>query len=96
MNERNPSDATEDFRKNYPAAHSVNRAPAEDRMRLYTLSLLLTADRAKAEQCTTAGLQMSEEDKAAVRDWKHSWARRVVINNALRLIWPHLESGARK
>lgn len=96
MNDRNPSDSIDRFRNNYPTAHAVNRAPAEDRTRVYTLSLLLTADRAKAEQCTTAGLQMSEEDKAAIRDWKHSWARRVVINNALRLIWPQLDSGARK
>jgi hypothetical protein len=94
MNNRNPFDATDDCRKRYTAPYSARRAPAEDRTRLYLLSFLLTADRAKAEQCSVAGLDMSAEDNAAIRDWTHSWARRIVINNALRLIAPHPETGA--
>ena len=94
MNHRNAIPATNDCRKKHTALDTVRRAPAEDRVRLYLLSFLLTADRAKAEQCSVAGLDMSAEDNAAIRDWPHSWARRIVIGNALQLIAPHPETGA--
>jgi hypothetical protein len=92
MNYRNAFSATDDCRNTYARHDTARRAPAEDRTRLYLLSFLLTADRAKAEQCSVAGLDMSAEDNAALRDWPHSWARRIVINNALQLIAPHPET----
>ena len=95
MNHGNAFPAIND-RKNTCAARAIaHRSPAEDRTRLYLLSFLLTADRAKAEQCSVAGLDMFAEDKAAIRDWKHSWARRIVINNALQIIVPHPETETR-
>ncbi len=94
MNYRNASPATDDRRKKYTAHDTARRPTADDRTRLYLLSFLLTADRAKAEQCSVAGLDLSAEDNAAFRDWAHSWARRIVIHNALRLIAPHPETGA--
>ncbi len=69
-------------------------APEEARYRLYLLSFLLTADRAMAEQCTVTGLGLSAEDNAVFRNWAHSWARRIVIHNALRLIAPRFETEA--
>jgi hypothetical protein len=94
MNHRNAIPATNDCRKKHTALDTVRRAPAEDRVRLYLLSFLLTADRAKAEQCLVPGLDLAAEDNAAIRDWAHSWARRIVIGNALRLIAPHPETRA--
>ena len=94
MNYRNAFPATDDGKNKYARHDTARRAPAEDRTRLYLLSFLLTADRAKAEQCSGAGLDMSAEDNAAIRDWPHSWARRIVIGNALQLIAPHPETGA--
>jgi hypothetical protein len=94
MNCRNAYPVTNDCRKKYAALDTARRAPAEDRTRLYLLSFLLTADRAKADQCFEAGLDLAAEDNAAIRDWTHSWARRMVICNALRLIAPHPEAGA--
>jgi len=93
MNCRNAFSATDHCKKERAALDAARQAPAEDRTRLYLLSFLLTADRAKAEQCSVAGLDVSAEDNAAIRDWTHSWARRIVINNALRLIAPHPETG---
>jgi hypothetical protein len=95
MNYRNAFPATDDCRKKHARRDTARRAPAEDRTRLYLLSFLLTGDRAKAEQCSVAGLDMSAEDYAALRDWPHSWARRIVINNALQLIAPHFETRGR-
>jgi len=93
MNYRNAFPARDDCRKKYTARDTARRAPAEDRTRLYLLSFLLTADRAKAERCFVPGLDLAAEDNAAIRDWAHSWARRIVIDNALRLIAPHPDKG---
>lgn len=93
MKYRNEFPATDDSRKKFTLLDTARRVPAEDRTRLYLLSFLLTADRAKAEQCSVGGLDMSAEDNAAIRDWAHSWARRIVINNAIQLIAPHPETG---
>ncbi len=48
--------ASEDCARQYVATETTRRAPAEVRARLYLLSFLLTADCAKAEQCSAAGL----------------------------------------
>jgi hypothetical protein len=54
----------------------------------YTLSLLLTTDRHKAEQCLVAGLEDCLQGNPVFREWAHSWARRTVIKNAIRMISP--------
>ncbi len=94
MNCHNAFPARDDGERLCAAIDTTRRAPAQDRARLYLLSFLLTADCTKAEQCSAAGLDMSAEDNAAIRDWTHSWARRIVIHNALRLIAPHPETAA--
>ena len=94
MNCRNAFPAADGCKKKYTALDTSRRAPAADRVRLYLLSYLLTADRAKAERCFVPGLDLAADDTAAIRDWAHSWARRIVIGNALRLIAPHPEKRA--
>ncbi len=80
---------------NESAADNMSRrTPAEDCSRLYLLSFLLTADRAKAARCFVTGLDLAAEDDAVFREWANSWARQIVINNALRLIAPHPDAGS--
>jgi DNA-directed RNA polymerase specialized sigma24 family protein len=55
---------------------------------LYTLSLLLTADHGKAEQCFVSGLDDCLQPSPVFREWAQSWARRMVIKNAIRMISP--------
>jgi DNA-directed RNA polymerase specialized sigma24 family protein len=55
---------------------------------LYTLSLLLTADRHQAEQCFVSGLDHCLQGNPVFREWAHSWAKRMVIKNAIRMIKP--------
>ncbi len=55
---------------------------------LYTLSLLLTADRDKADQCFVSGLEDCLQGNPVFREWAQSWARRTIIKNAIRLIAP--------
>lgn len=60
----------------------------EDMESLYLLSLVLTADPQKAEQSFVAGLDDSTAGNWVFKEWARSWARRVVIKNAIRAIAP--------
>jgi hypothetical protein len=60
----------------------------EDMKNLYLLSLLLTADPDKAEQCFVSGLDDCATGNQVFKEWARSWARRAVIKNAIRLIAP--------
>jgi len=55
---------------------------------LYTLSLVLTADRHKADECVVAGLEDCLQGNPVFREWAKSWARRTVIKNAIRVVSP--------
>ena len=66
----------------------------EEMKSLYLLSFLLTADPGKAEQCFVSGLDDCATGNQVFREWGRSWARRVVIKNAIRMIAPQpRESG---
>jgi hypothetical protein len=72
----------------YAIAGDFCRIFAQDMNRLYLLSFLLTADREKAEQCFVSGLEDSVKVNRVFREWARSWARRAVIQNAIRMIEP--------
>ena len=55
---------------------------------LYMLSFLLTAKRDKAEQCFVSGLDDSLKGNRVFKEWARSWARRAIIQNAVRVINP--------
>ena len=55
---------------------------------LYRLSFLLTADSEKAQQCFVSGLENSVNGNPVFKDWARSWARRAIIQNAVRIINP--------
>lgn len=56
--------------------------------RLYLLSFLLTAEHAMAEECFVRGLEDSAKSNRVFKEWARSWARRMIIQNAIRLIRP--------
>ena len=60
----------------------------EEKDSLFQLSFLLTADREKAEQCFVSGLEDSVNANPVFKDWARSWARRTIIQNAVRAISP--------
>jgi DNA-directed RNA polymerase specialized sigma24 family protein len=60
---------------------------------LYQLAFLLTADQKKAEQCFVSGLEDAVEGSPVFRQWAHSWARRAVIQNAVRVLGPRPGDG---
>jgi len=55
---------------------------------LYLLSFLLTADRTIAEQCFVAGLHTAQNGNQVFREWAESWARRAIVQNAIRMVRP--------
>jgi hypothetical protein len=59
---------------------------------LYFLSLLLTANPELAEECVLSSLDDCLHGVAVASDWAHSWAKRAVIKNAIRLVGAGLHS----
>src|SRR6202041_3815734 len=72
----------------YASSADFCRIFDEDMNDLYLLSFLLTADREKAEQCFVSGLEDAVEGNPVFKEWARTWARRVIIVNAVRAINP--------
>ena len=58
---------------------------AENMDRMHLLSSLLTADPTKAEECCVSGVEDRVEGSDVFRDWAQSWARRTIVQNAIRM-----------
>jgi DNA-directed RNA polymerase specialized sigma24 family protein len=76
--EANKYAGSEDFRQVFGA----------DRNMLHRLALLLTGDQEKAEQCFVAGLEDSVNTNGVFKEWARTWAKRVIIRNAISLLKP--------
>ena len=72
----------------YASPEDFCRVFLEDMTGLYLLAFLLTADGPKAEQCFVSALEDSKKGNTVFKEWAHSWARRTIIQNAVRLINP--------
>jgi hypothetical protein len=72
----------------YATGSDFCRIYVEQMNRLYLLSLLLTADPQKAEQCFLSGFEDSANNKSVFKGRMHLWARRSIILNAIRLFCP--------
>lgn len=59
---------------------------------LYLLAFLLTGDHEKAEECFVAGIGESTKGSHVFKEWAHSWARRTIIQSAIRVIAPRERS----
>jgi hypothetical protein len=55
---------------------------------LYQLSFLLTSNHHQAEQCFVAGAQTSMNGNPILKELACSWARRKIVENAIRMIAP--------
>jgi hypothetical protein len=72
----------------YATSAEFYRVFAENRNRMRWLSFLLLADLAKAEACFVSGLDDCVKGNYVFRDWARSWARRTIIQNAVRMMAP--------
>jgi sigma-70-like protein len=76
----------------YATSDDFRRIFSEEMASLYLLGLLLTADAGKAEQCFVAGIGDSVEGNPVFKEWARSWARRTIIQHAVRMIEPMQET----
>jgi hypothetical protein len=72
----------------YATKQDFCRIVSEETNSLYLLSLLLTADREKAEQCFVAGIEECSAGRPVFKEWAHSWTRRTIVKCAIRATAP--------
>ena len=77
----------------YASTADFERIFTDDMSGLYLLSLLLTGDRDRAEECFVAGVGESVKGNRVFKEWARSWARRTIIQSAIRLSVPRQRSG---
>ncbi|HTD23980.1 MAG TPA: hypothetical protein VK738_15085 [Terriglobales bacterium] len=75
----------------YASHEHVKRAFTANLHGLCQLSFLLTGNDEKAEQCFVAGLEDSVTANNVFKEWVHFWARRAIVENAVRILQPHPE-----
>jgi DNA-directed RNA polymerase specialized sigma24 family protein len=72
----------------YASSGDFDRIFHEEKDSLYRLSFLLTADHEKAQQCFVSGPEDSVKGNPVFKEWARSWARRTIIQSAVRVINP--------
>jgi hypothetical protein len=72
----------------YAMSEDFYRLFKEDVEGLYLLSYMLMADHERAEQCFVGGLEDSVNGNSVYKQWARSWARRRIIQCAIRTIAP--------
>jgi DNA-directed RNA polymerase specialized sigma24 family protein len=76
----------------YATAADFRQVFTEDVNSLYLLSLLLTGSQEKAEECFVTGIGESTKGNYVFKEWARSWARRTIIQSAIRSIGPRKRS----
>ncbi len=74
--------------RSYPTVPDLFKTFSEEMHSLYVLSLLLTADNDKAEQCFVSAMGECAQGNAVFMEWARSWARRAVLKCAIQMIRP--------
>jgi len=72
----------------YATTDDFERVFTEDMGTLYLLSFLLTGSPVEAEACFAAGMSEAVNGNPVFKEWARSWARRAIIQSAIRLIAP--------
>ncbi len=72
----------------YAGAEDFRQVFSDDRDVLYRLSLLLTGDHERAEQCFVAGIEDSVNTNRVFKEWARTWAKRTILQNAIRALKP--------
>lgn len=75
-----------------PAAFATQqhscRTFKQDVKTLYLFSLLLTGEEHSAERCFFSSLEDCMSLKPVLKEWANAWTRRVVLQNAIRMLHP--------
>ncbi len=74
--------------REHATCEQVCQAFQRDLTSFYQLAFLLTGDHEKAESILVTGLDECVDGNLAFKGWARSWARRIIIEKAIRLIEP--------
>jgi DNA-directed RNA polymerase specialized sigma24 family protein len=74
--------------REHTTCEEVCQAFQRDLTSLYQLALLLTGDHEMAESILVTGIDECVDGNLAFKGWARSWARRIIIEKAIRLIAP--------
>jgi DNA-directed RNA polymerase specialized sigma24 family protein len=88
MTERAYIQDRKDETDRYASREDFRRIFTDELDGIYQLSFLLTRDPQKAEQCFVRGLEDCVAGNSVFREWARSWAKRAIIQNAIRELKP--------
>jgi len=88
MNMLEPMHVVEERATPYATAADLFKTFTEEMHSLHLLSLLLTADNDKAEQCFVSAMGECLEEIGVLMEWTRSRARRAILKYAIRMIMP--------
>jgi hypothetical protein len=77
-----------DISRAYATSAKFCRAFTDNMDSMHLLSFLLTGDLVNAEECFVSGLADCVTGSHVFRDWVRSWARRTIVQNAIRILAP--------
>lgn len=72
----------------YAISSDFYKVFADNLESLHSLAFLLMADETKAEACFVSGFANCVQANSVFQEWALSWARRTVVQNAVRLLKP--------
>jgi hypothetical protein len=87
-----PHSVGANMKSEYATIDDVRKLFTEDMNSLYLLSFLLTGSQGDAERSFVAGLADCVDGNPVFKKWACSWARRVIVRNAIRIIAPHISA----
>lgn len=88
MTRRRQNRELEDKAALYAASGDFCRLFADNVDRLYQLAFLLTGDHDTAEQCVVTAVEGSVHGNNVFKEWAHSWAKRTIVQLAIRALQP--------
>ena len=91
MTEQAQNGTHENGENRYATCEDFLKILNEDMHGLYQLSFLLTGNHQKAEGCFVAGIEDCVKANRVFREWARSWAKRMIVENAIRELNPRRE-----
>src|ERR1700747_1521566 len=88
MTERDHIQVRGEQANRYASREHFHTIFSEHLTELYQLSFLLTRDPARAERCLVSGIEDCVTENRVFREWARSWAKRTIIQNAIREFKP--------
>ena len=85
---------SENAENQYATAEEFLRIFDADLNPLYQLSFFLTGDHQKGETCFVAAIERCANETRVFRQWARAWAKRVIVESAIRELQPRLSSNS--